>query len=128
MKKDETKAFELFMLSAKQNNARAQFKLATAFEQGTLTAQQDRIKAFYWYERSARLSYVPAMLSLAYCHENGIGCMVNLNDAVEWYQKAALTGDVSALDHLERVLSRLHLQSGEGGTAYVECGLIAVAA
>lgn len=106
------RAFFWFKEAAKQNNVRAQFKLACAYDQGEVV-QMSKTLAVFWYQKAADQSYVPAMINLAYCHEVGSGTLLNLERAAEWYQKAALLGDPHACNHLARVVS-LIIVTGNG--------------
>lgn len=73
-------------------------------------------EALVWFEIGALNGWIPAMTQLAHCLENGIGCEVDLNKAIELYSKAALGGDDWAAQRL--IVMVVH--GGEGGVEAIE--------
>ena len=62
---------------------------------------QNKTKAFEWYEKSAQLGYTSAMWNVGNFYEIGIGVTKDLNKAKEWYTKAAAQGNVRAQEKLD---------------------------
>ena len=58
-------------------------------------------KAVELYEKSANLGDSSAMFNLGYCYKEGDGVIKNLNQAREWYTKAAAQGDAEAQTQLD---------------------------
>jgi len=47
---------------------------------------QDFNKCFYWFKRSAELGNKNSQSYLGYCYEFGVGTIVNLREAIRWYE------------------------------------------
>jgi len=62
---DTKKAVELFLKSAEQGHAAAQYQLSTYYNNGH-GVKQDLEKAFEWLQKSAEQEYAPAQLVLAH--------------------------------------------------------------
>lgn len=73
--------------SAKQNNTFAQYSLAMFYYTGEL-APQDKVKAFYWWQKSAKLGFLESKISLALMYYHGEGVAKNYNLALKWAKDA----------------------------------------
>ena len=60
-------------------------------------------KAVEWYEKSANLGHSNAMYNYGVCYKNGWGVTKDVNQAREWYTKAAAQGDAKAKTKLDRL-------------------------
>ncbi|OLY82768.1 hypothetical protein AYI68_g3102 [Smittium mucronatum] len=96
---DEKRAFELYLLSAKQGNARGQGILGYCYGEG-FGVKQNKIEAVKWYVLAANQGESVAMYNLGYCYEDGIGVPRNPILAVQWYRKAAERGNAFAQNSL----------------------------
>ena len=47
--------------------------------------------------------YVEAQYELACMYENGVGCIADIQDAIDWYAAAASWGHIAAKEALERL-------------------------
>ncbi|MBR4121472.1 MAG: SEL1-like repeat protein, partial [Spirochaetales bacterium] len=65
-------------------------------------------KAFEWFEKSASLLYVPALIQAGECCENGIGTSISKEEALRHLAKALLKGSTLAV----RKVERLHVEKG----------------
>jgi TPR repeat protein len=54
----------------------------------------DYAKAREWFQKSAALGDVKAMVATVQLYEKGLGMAVDLKQAAVWYRKAADAGDV----------------------------------
>ena len=59
--------------------------------------------AFYWMQLAAQQHFSMAQRSLGELYENGLGIALNLTLASDWYCLAALQGDSTAKEHLQRL-------------------------
>ena len=58
---------------------------------------EDKVKALYWYRKSAELGNVRAQYLVADIYLNGLGIEKDPAQAAVWYRKAADAGDTDAL-------------------------------
>ena len=101
--KDFQKALELFSKSAEQNNKMSQYYLGICFYNG-YGVSQDFEKAFEWFSKSAQQETINSDSSVSQkiikgnpnaqdllgdCYYYGKGVVQNIENALEWYQKAA---------------------------------------
>ncbi|MCK4837556.1 MAG: sel1 repeat family protein [Desulfobulbaceae bacterium] len=81
--------------SAEAGDAKAQYKLAKFYEQGT-GVPQSMTKAFTWYKNAASQSHVEAQFKTAGNYALGTGTAKSLAEAVKWYRMAAKQGHLAA--------------------------------
>ena len=76
--------------------------LARLIEEGK-GAEQDYGKALALFKNAAENNCSRANYHIGRFYENGLGCDKNIDEAKEWYQKAADKGDKDAKAALERL-------------------------
>ncbi|KAF4305480.1 Sel1-like protein [Botryosphaeria dothidea] len=65
--------------------------------------QKNEELAFVYAERAAQSGLATAEFALGYFHEIGVHTPVNLEKAMEWYEKAAKSGNKDAISRLENI-------------------------
>ncbi len=88
--------------------AKQQYGLA-AFSLGKLLHEHDPkhpLKAFEWFMVAAKQGHIEASYYVGLYYQYGKGVPVNIDEAIHWYQKAALEKDKDALYHLALILIR----------------------
>ncbi len=122
---------KVLQLSAEKGNAKAQYNLASAYENGT-GVQQSYPTAIKWYIKSAELGYDEAMFRLGYLYDNGIGVKKDNKIAIKWYTKAAELGLVGAQQNLGLLYSseknyqmaiKWHKKAAKQGLSYAQYSL-----
>jgi TPR repeat protein len=74
----------------------AKFDMANLLVDGSEGCVKDEKQAFDYYKDLAELSYLPAMINLGQCYENGTGMRnPNLSLAFAYYKRAADMGDIN---------------------------------
>jgi len=107
VQKDNSTAFQLFMSSARQGYAPAQYKLGTAYAYGE-GVDKDEYEAARWYNRAARQGYAIAQRNLGVMYLNGEGVEKSKPMAMAWYSILADAGnvmDIRRRDMLDEELS-----------------------
>jgi TPR repeat protein len=106
--KDTTSAVFYYLIAAKQGNADACFALSALYLTGdeTKNIKPSEEKAFYWASVAAEKGIAKAEFAMGYFTEVGIGRTVNIQEAANWYQKAASQGDEKAKKRLSNLRSR----------------------
>jgi len=102
LEKEDYRKAEFFLERA----ARQQYMLA-AFSLAKLLHERDKkhpIRAFEWFMVAAKQGHAEASYYVGYYYQYGKGVPQNLEEAVNWYQKAALEKDKDALYHLALIL------------------------
>lgn len=85
-----------------QNDAEVHYML------GILLEKQNRLKeAFEFYLLSAKENHIEGALKVGQFYEEGKEITINLEQAISWYEKAALLGDEEAKISLRRVKKAL---------------------
>ncbi|SCU89167.1 LAMI_0D12618g1_1 [Lachancea mirantina] len=62
---------------------------------------KDEKEAFQWALRAATAGFAKAQFAVAYFYEKGKGCEVDMDSAMDWYQKAADQKDPRAINKLQ---------------------------
>jgi len=96
MDKDPELASELFSRGAQLEHPGCQYELGMLFLMKDGPIAKDEKAAFFWFNRAASNGNAPAQRQLAVCFENGIGCDIDLENALALYREAARNGDVEA--------------------------------
>jgi len=93
VRQNNHKAEELFCLSAQNGVTESQFMMGVLndTELGRSGTAEPHA-ANEWYALAAGKGDTQAQFNLAYNYEHGIGAPVNLNEAINWYTKAADAG------------------------------------
>lgn len=102
LEQEDYRKAEFFLEKA----ASQQYMLA-AFSLAKLLHDRDSkhpLKAFEWFMVAARQGHAEAAYYVGYYYQYGKGVPQNLDEAVNWYQKAALEKDKDALYHLALIL------------------------
>ena len=99
-KPDDATAMTWFEKSAAQGNAKAQYLLATLYQNGERVGQ-DYAEAYKWYLKAADQGNIKAQAILAQAYLTGKGNMPqNDAEALKWYRRAAEQGDITGADFL----------------------------
>ncbi|GBB85433.1 hypothetical protein RclHR1_11980001 [Rhizophagus clarus] len=88
IKKDEVKAFELYMKTAEQEYSNAQNRVGYLYENG-VSVEKDLSKAIYWYQKAADNGNKIAQFNLGKCYQYGIGVVKDEFTAFILYTKSA---------------------------------------
>ena len=75
-----------------------------AYLQG-LGTERNYAEAFLCFQRAANLDYTSAYFQYGYALERGLGCEPNVELALQWYEKAAASGDPAANERMTRLLT-----------------------
>jgi len=94
--RDNPSALELLEEEAKQGVPNAAFLLATAYRNGKAGTINTK-KAFYWYQKSAKMGDSDAMLMLGWLYYK----KSNIKKARYWFRQAASSGVDEAIEMLE---------------------------
>ena len=108
--KDETKAIEYLLSSAKGGNKFAQCEVGAAYFYGQ-GVNQDYCEAVKWLKESADKGNLTAMHNYAYCLLNGCGCEKNEPEAFNIFKTAATYGYADS-----QYMMGLLLKEGIGAT------------
>lgn len=92
---DYQTAYQRLNSLALQDNADAQYYLATLYDDGRGVEANPAMAAF-WYRRAAKLGHVNAQYNIGVAHANGDGVQKNMIDAVRWWRVAAISGSINA--------------------------------
>ena len=63
---------------------------------------RDEGKIYYWFKKAADKGDVDGMYRLGWCYDHGIGVVVNKQEALKWYKKAAELGNAEAIETLKK--------------------------
>jgi len=91
---------------ARQNYLKAcdQWSLPGEHNLGVLLYEQNEYDgAFYRFNCAAERDWLPSMVSVALCYENGIGCDRDIEKAIMWLKKASSQGYSLANENLARL-------------------------
>ena len=95
------------------------FELGGWYLTGTSDASSDFVlpqsdsDAYRWVKRAADGKLPCAMFAIGYFCEKGIGCEIDLQEAMDWYQKAALAGDAKAISKLNEKGLSINMKNGK---------------
>lgn len=92
-------AIKLITLSAKQNYALAQYKLACCYDNG-IGVEEDLKEAVNLYQMSANQNNALAQHNLAVCYQNGRGVEMDINKAIMLYRLSAEQNNASSQNNL----------------------------
>jgi len=97
---DTAAAIALYRRAAGAGNSYAMVSLGDLYRDGT-GVTQDPGEAARWYERAvARDRNRVALNNLAYCYEQGLGVVPNIDQALRLYREAAEAGNPTAMANL----------------------------
>ncbi|HUL10074.1 MAG TPA: tetratricopeptide repeat protein [Candidatus Acidoferrum sp.] len=100
--RDPYGAVQWFAKAAANDDAVAQFVLASFLDRGLVVAQ-DHAAAVTWLRRAAACDDVGADYFLAIHYRDGIGVALDKGIAFQWFRTAAERGDVNASAELGRI-------------------------
>ncbi len=92
---NQNKALELYLNSAKDGDAKAQYSLGVMYANGTGVLKNDK-EAEKWHQKAANQGNALAEFNLGVMYDNGTGVLEDDKQAVKWYQKAADQGYADA--------------------------------
>ena len=101
--KNFSAAFEIFLSSAQQGNAKAQYFLSTMYHSG-MGVEPDEDKAFEWCKKAAQEGVLEAQFRLGIMYLQGIGVTEDDDRALEWIWTAADRGYPQAKETLQFIL------------------------
>ncbi|MEC8928798.1 MAG: tetratricopeptide repeat protein [Verrucomicrobiota bacterium] len=89
------KDFESLKALAEKGDARAQYKLGYAYDEGQGVPKNDK-EAVKWYRKAAEQGYASAQSNLGYAYDWGKGVLEDDVTAYAWYNIAATNGQATA--------------------------------
>lgn len=96
--KNNEEALKWYKKAAKQGHFKAQFALGIIYDK-----LQKYEKSVFWYQKAAEQGYVLAQYNLGVAYAIGQGVTKSIEQAREWYQKAAAQEDTDAQQALEKL-------------------------
>ncbi|KAG0357483.1 hypothetical protein BGZ54_000328 [Gamsiella multidivaricata] len=103
-KQDPRLSIHYYTLAAQQEHPEACFALAAWYLVGSVgVLPQSDAEAYIWAKRAADKDLAKALYAMGYFTEVGIGPRKDMQEAIEWYKKAAAAGDKRATQRLEGV-------------------------
>ncbi|KAG2235737.1 hypothetical protein INT48_009152 [Thamnidium elegans] len=99
---DRQKAFHHFTIAANGGDNDATFLVAYMLSNHVIPLKGPA-DAFPWYEKAAAKGHRMSMYSVGLCHYKGIGTTINLNIALEWFEKSARLGVSDAMSYMSRI-------------------------
>ena len=93
--REDNKGLDVELASADRGDPKAQFILATRYEDGR-GVDRDMTKAFEWYRKSAEGGLADAQTYLGIIYDKGRGIKQDEVEAARWYLKAAEQGNTQA--------------------------------
>lgn len=94
---------KLELLLAKRGDISAQFRVATAYEQG-IDVDRDLQVSLKWYMKAARQLHAASQYKVGYFYENALGVTKNIDVAMSWYKKARANGSDKASLRLNKTI------------------------
>lgn len=86
---DNKQAFLWVQAAANNQQAQAQFKLATYYAEGNSgVVDANKELAFFWFEKSAQNGHIQGQMQTADMLKNGNGVTQNFEQALYWYEQA----------------------------------------
>ncbi|CAG8605988.1 4058_t:CDS:2 [Acaulospora colombiana] len=96
LKKDEKKAFQIFMDAAEDGSSWAQSCVGHCYYSGRGVDERDESKAFEWNFKSAKNGSLVGQCNLGYYYQGGIGTEFNEQEGFQLYLQAAEAGNIEA--------------------------------
>ena len=107
-RQDFSKAAEWFRKAADLGDAKAQYNLGVAYNEGK-GVPQDFGQAAFWFSKAAEQGIPQAQNNLGFLYKQGQGVVQDSSKATEWFRKAAQQGFAQAQHNLG-----LAYRDGEG--------------
>ncbi|GJJ73902.1 uncharacterized protein EMPS_06260 [Entomortierella parvispora] len=121
VKPDPRLSIHYYTLAAQEEHPEACFALAAWYLVGSEgVLPQSDAEAYIWAKRAADKNLAKALYALGYFTEVGIGPKKDLDEAIEWYKKAAAAGDKRATQRLEGVPVDGNRKRTRGGSSKEE--------
>ncbi|KAL7718159.1 Sel1 repeat-containing protein [Entamoeba marina] len=95
--KNNSKAYNWFLVSAEQGNTIAQYKVGDCMIYGKGT-NKDSVAGFKWIKKAASKGYSEAQLLVSTCYYSGEGIKRSTQLGFEWLMKAAQQGNIKAMN------------------------------
>lgn len=103
-KQDPRLSIHYYTLAAQQDHPEASFALAAWYLVGSAgILPQSDAEAYVWAKKAADKGLAKALYAMGYFTETGIGPNKDMDEAIQWYKKAATAGDTRATQRLEGV-------------------------
>jgi TPR repeat protein len=99
MPKNVVEAAKDLRQAAEQGDAKAQFNLGLAYENGQ-GVPKDETEAVKWYQKAAEQGYAEGQCNLGLAYYKGQGVPKNETEAVKWWRKATAQGESFAQNNL----------------------------
>lgn len=111
--RDELRAFSYYYRSAEHKDIEAMYRLGMIFFSGELGQRQDGTKAMEWFLKASEHFHVDAIFNVGYCYEQGFGIAQNIEQALHYYKKASLLGDIEATKKIEKHYKEINKEQGK---------------
>lgn len=112
------KAYLWYSKAAEQNHVEAQYELAMLYNPETgFKRYADKAKYLQWMQKAADLGYAQAQYTLGHMYEQGNAVQRNLEQAMQWYEKAALQGHASAKSAIRKLIKRSQTDARLGSSS-----------
>ncbi|MEM6728235.1 MAG: tetratricopeptide repeat protein [Pseudomonadota bacterium] len=113
-------ALEAFWPAARSGNADAEELIGVMYALG-LGVEQDYVRAFEWYLRSAMKGHPGAQSGVGWYYEVGLGMPApDLTRAYMWYVLSAIGGDPDAAISMEEVIKKMTPEEIEKAHVLIE--------
>lgn len=89
-----TKAIELYISAAEENDELALYQLGRIYEYGDKEISPDANQALKYYKKAADKNFPLALNKLAYCYYQGIGTQKNMSKFFEYAKKCESVDDI----------------------------------
>jgi len=113
-------AYDALWPAARSGNAEAEELIGVMYALG-LGVEQDYVRAFEWYLRSAMKGHAGAQSGIGWYYETGLGLPApDLVRAFLWYQLSTIGGDPDAAISVEEVVKKMTPDQIEHAQALVD--------
>ncbi|ESK93426.1 chitin synthase activator [Moniliophthora roreri MCA 2997] len=114
---DPALSIHYYNIAAQQDHRDACFALTAWYLVGSPgVLPQSDTEAYLWAKKAAEAGLVKAMYAVGYFTEVGIGTPANMPDAIQWYKRAADSGDKRAIQRLKGSQTQAMRQPGGPGS------------
>ncbi|KAG0245069.1 hypothetical protein BGW41_004326 [Actinomortierella wolfii] len=90
--------------AATQGHTEAQITLGMLYSMGIGNAIQDYAQSAVWYRKAAENGSAVGQYHLGWMYEHGRGVSKDLEQAIQWYRRAAALGHITAKDRLANLI------------------------
>ncbi|RHZ45510.1 hypothetical protein Glove_673g43 [Diversispora epigaea] len=134
LKKDEKKAFQIFMDAAENGSSWAQSCIGYCYNSGRGVDEKDDKKALEWNHKSANNGNLVGQCNLGYCFQDGLGVELDEAKGFQLYLQSAQAGNIEAgyvlahcyengkgVEKNEKLAFDWYLKLGESGYDIAQC-------